>query len=93
MAANELKLKDDVRRAERADKILNDQLVKEALNNIKQALYFNIESSSWRSRGEREECYRMLKVVARFQKEFEDHIRNGKVAGSRLTELLMKVKR
>lgn len=91
--ASEQKLKEDIARADRADRILADSLVKDALQSIKETLYHNIESSSWRSRNEREECYRMLKVVDKFKEQFEQHLKTGKLARSRLDELLNKIKR
>ena len=91
--SEELKLKEDVARAERAERIMSDPLVRGALDKMRATLYSNIESSGWRARGEREEAYRLLKLLGRFEGEFETHIRGGKVARSLLEDLKRKIKR
>lgn len=93
MKDDERKLQEDVRRAEHAQRILNDVLVKEALAGIEATLYHNIKTSSYKQAEEREECYRMLRVIDTFRSQFEAHIRNGKVSRSRLEALLNAIKR
>lgn len=91
--SEELRLKETAARAERAERIMSDPLVKGALENMRDTLYHNIETSIWRARGEREEAYRMLKLIKRFEADFEAHMRDGKVARSRLDELKRKLMR
>jgi predicted GNAT family acetyltransferase len=90
---SEQKLRNEVQRAEHAERLLKDTLLNEVLSSLEETLYHNIKTSTYKQVDEREECYRMLRVVESFRGQFESLIRNGKVARSRLDELLNKIKR
>lgn len=81
-----------MQRAERARQLLGDPMIVEALQAMRETAYKNIESSSWRSRGEREELYRMLRTIAAFEKQFHKIITDGKAAKSKLEEVTQKIK-
>jgi hypothetical protein len=86
-------LEEKVRRAEHAERILNDKLVKDALNSMKQTVFHNIETSHFKHVDEREDLYKMLRAINAFEEEFKQHIQGGKKAKSRLQEILNKLKR
>lgn len=81
-----LDLQQRINRADHAERIINDQIVKYALEKMRNTIYHNIETSAWDKRDEREECFRMLKVIARFEKEFQVIMADGKVAKESLMD-------
>ena len=91
--SEELRLKESIAKADRAERIMTDPLVVDALDKMRSTLYHNIETSGWRARGEREEAYRLLKLLGRFKAEFEAYMRDGKVSRSKLEQLTNKIMR
>lgn len=86
-------LKAKIQRAEHAERILNDKLVKEALTNMRETVFHNIRTSNFKQIEERENLYKMLKAIDGFEEEFKRQIQGGAKARSRLQELLNKIKR
>lgn len=78
-------------RGKQADRLLNDPLIKEVLQGMRDALCKNLETSAWRDNEEREEIYRMLKTVTAFERELIKRVKAGKVALSYLEQLKKKV--
>ena len=74
-------------KGEKAERIINDPLVKEALDKMRTTVYNNIESSHFEAVGEREELYKTLKVIRQFEKSFADEIRAATKAKHKLEEL------
>lgn len=86
-------LQEKIQRAEHAERILNDRLVKEALEGMRETVFHNIRTSNFKQVEERENLYKMLKAIDGFEEEFRRQIQGGIKARSRLQELLNKIKR
>ena len=85
---SEADLRGKVNRGDHAQRILDDPLVKEVLENMRQTVYYNIATSNFKQVEERENLYLMLKAIEGFEREFKDAINGGKKAQSRLINLL-----
>lgn len=70
----------DVARAERARRILDDELVKGALADMKRRIVEAWEQSPARDVEGREHLHRYLKVIGQFEGAFIAHIETGKIA-------------
>ena len=81
----------EMRKAERAEKVLNDPLVKEALAGIEETIFYNFKTSKYKASEEREELYKMMQVCDKFREQFAKWIRDGQVSRARLNEKLRKV--
>lgn len=91
-SSEELELKKKIERGNKAEQILKDPLIKEAIQNMKNTVYHNIETSSYRQTKQREELYRMLKTIDHFQSQFEQMVNGKKKAESMLQALLNKAR-
>lgn len=85
--ADERDLVAQVQKGEKADRIINDPLVKEVLEKMRTTVYNNIESSHFAASEEREELYKTLKVIRGFEKAFADEVRAATKAKHKLEEL------
>ena len=83
-------LREKAQRADHAERILNDQIVQEALKGMRDVAYDNIRTSHFKDVEERESIYRMLKTIDSFERQFTDAINGGKKAKSRLKELFKR---
>lgn len=83
-------LERDIQRAERAKQILNDTLVREALEGMEKTVFHNIKTSHFKNTEEREDLYKMLRAIEEFRSEFQRHIRGGEKAQSFLKKLIGK---
>ena len=81
-------LQGKINRGDHADRILKDPLIQEAIKGMRDKVFQNIRTSHWKDVDEREELYKMLKVIDDFEHQFTDAINGGKKAKSRLTDLL-----
>ena len=70
----------DIGRAERARAILEDEMVKGALADMKRLIVEAWEQSPVRDVEGREHLHRYLKVIGQFEGAFIAHITTGKVA-------------
>lgn len=70
----------DLARAERAKLILEDELVKGALADMKQRIVEAWEQSPVRDVEGREHLHRYLKVIGQFEGALRSHIETGKIA-------------
>lgn len=83
--------KDTVVRAHQAEALRDNTLLKEFINDMRQTVYNNIESSSRKDTDDREELYKMLKVISSFEHQLRRCINHGKVAQSRLDVFMQKI--
>lgn len=83
----EAKLRKDMERAERAKRVLENELVKEAIEVIKTNVRTAWESSKANDKEGREEAWKMLKVVNEFERHFVNLVTSGKMAEKELSRL------
>lgn len=91
--SEELKLRQQMAEAERARQLLEDPMIVSALDDMRNTVYTNIRTSSFRQKDEREYLYLQLKAIDEFERKFKLRIQNGRLAESRLAELGRKIKR
>jgi hypothetical protein len=91
--SEELDLRQQVVDAERARQLLKDPMLVAALDDMRNTVYTNIRTSSFRQKDEREYLYLQLKAIDEFERKFKLRIQNGRLAESRLAELGRKIKR
>jgi hypothetical protein len=91
--SEELKLRQQMAEAERARQLLEDPMIVAALDDMRNTVYTNIRTSSFRQKEEREYLYLQLKAIDEFERKFKLRIQNGRLAESRLVELGRKLKR
>lgn len=82
------KLEAQVREGDHAKRILEDPLVNEVLQSMRETIYHNISTSRFDATDEREELYKQLVAVKAFEREFTKRINQGKVARTRLEQLI-----
>ena len=90
---SETDLREKVQRANQARVLLNDPLLQECLKDMRETVFYNIRTSHHDATEEREDLYRMLKAIDGFEREFTRRISDGKVAQSRLDQLINKIRR
>lgn len=91
--SEELDLRQQIADAERARQLLKDPMLVAALDDMRNTVYTNIRTSSFRQKEEREYLYLQLKAIDEFERKFKLRIQNGRLAESRLAELGRKIKR
>lgn len=91
--SEERDLRNKIQRAEHAERILNDSAVQGALKSMRETVYHNIRTSNFKQVEEREDLYKMLCAIDKFEREFIEAINGGKKAKSRLEEIISKLKR
>jgi hypothetical protein len=91
MSKSERQLKEDIRRGEKAERIMTDPLVKQAIARMRADVMHNIENTNSSETEFREALYMMLKVIRKFEKLLDQHIR-GKAKAFSLLEKLKIVK-
>lgn len=91
--SEELKLRQTMAEAERARQLLEDPMVVAALDDLRNTVYTNIRTSSFKQKEEREYLYLQLKAIDEFERKFKLRIQNGRLAESRLEDLKRKIKR
>jgi len=91
--SEELDLRQQIAEAERARQLLKDPMIVAALDEMRDTVYTNIRTSSFRQKEEREYLYLQLKAIDEFERKFKLRIQNGKLAESRLDEMKRKLKR
>ena len=75
-------------RAEKAKATLENDFIKDAIQEIREACYKNISLSAHDQGDLREDLYYMLRAVTAFERVLHHHIRDGKVED--LNELNIK---
>lgn len=79
-----------IRKGEHAERLINDPLVKEVLENMRNTVYNNIRTSHYKDREDREDLYKSLKAIDAFETEFKQMINGGKKAKKTLKDLFYK---
>lgn len=74
-----MSLTENQRRAEQAEALSKNSLLKEALESIKAQCYYQIENSDLSKKEFREDCCLMLKACLMFQNELMYYINAGKL--------------
>lgn len=90
--SEEIDLRQQMAEAERARQLLKDPMIVAALDELRNTVYTNIRTSSFKQKEEREYLYLQLKAIDEFERKFKIRISNGKLAESRLAELKRKIK-
>lgn len=91
--SDEMELRKQIADGERARQLLKDPMLVAALDDLRETVYTNIRTSSFKQKEEREYLYLQLKAIDEFERKFKFRIQNGKLAESRLTELKRKIQR
>ena len=68
------------RKADDAKRLLNDPILKEALRDLKDTCFYNIESSTHEQAQEREDLYYMLRCISAFERQLTKYIQEGTVS-------------
>ena len=68
------------RKAEHAERLLKDPLLQEALEELKETCFYNIETSSHTAIEEREDLYYMLRCIKAFESRLKTYIKTGTVS-------------
>lgn len=77
----------DLQVGERAKQVLNDPMVQDAINGMREAVFHNIRTSHHSKSEEREDLYKMLRAIDEFEKQFTQKINGGKKAKTLLEKL------
>lgn len=72
-------------------RILNDPLLKEALQSMRDDCYQSIESSAFFQRRNREEAYKLLRTINSFENKLKKAVENGAVEGAKQERRTQKV--
>ena len=91
--SEELKLRKQIAEAERARQFLEDPMMVAALDDLRNTVYSNIRSSSFKQKEEREYLYLQLRAIDEFERKFKIRIQTVKLAESRLDEMMRKIQR
>lgn len=89
------KLRVDMNRADRAKRILEDEMVRDALSSMRSSITEKWESSKESDTEGRERAFRMLHALNEFERYFTTIIQTGKYATaelSRIQKLKQKVR-
>lgn len=78
---------DALRRAEHAKRLLEDELVKEALQSIEDELTRGWKESPATDQGGRERIFQMLCILQSFRRFFETAMNDGKVHAYNVQQL------
>ena len=79
-----MSLDEDVERAARAEKLLNDDLLVEAFASVRMAIFEKIEATPVRDKEGLSYLHLMLKCQKDARKYLEHTVRNGKVAANEI---------
>jgi hypothetical protein len=81
---NEIELHQKKMRGIKAKQLLDDELIKMAINDIREGIFKQIASSAFNEKEEREDAYRMLRAVECFEGQLKRHINTGRAAEEEL---------
>lgn len=71
---------DKKKRAQKAKLLLEDEVLLAALAEMKEACYYNIETSKHDAINEREDLYYMMRCITKFKEILKRFINEGKTA-------------
>lgn len=83
-------LEDQIRMAGEAEMILDHHLVRGALDALRADAYAKIEMTKPSQKEEREFLYHRLQAINGFERQFQFHIENGRMAVSMLDQYRAK---
>jgi len=89
---NEFDLKKAVQDATRAEQLMNDPMIQSSLKKMRENVYLNIRTSHYKDIDDREDLYKMLRVMDEFEEAFKRVMKGGQVAQSKLRQLKSKLK-
>ena len=81
------KAHNDINRAERARQVMADPIVREALTAMKGDLYNKFCSTEFKASAERDEIWRKMQTIAKFEGYFKSVMTDGKIGQQTLTML------
>lgn len=84
---DEIQLRKFTERASRAKQLMEDEMVVEALTTIRSNLHSIWESSKHEEERQREEAWKMLKIMNEFERFFLKVMEDGKIAQKELSTL------
>lgn len=84
---------DKVKRGAKAKSLLGDPILKQALEDMREACCHNIETSHHESGKEREDLYYMMRCISKFKEILEMYIDEGKEAEGIKTLNIKQLKR
>ena len=90
---DEKKLHQASMRGKKAKALLEDELIRSALDDIREIVYGKIAASAFDEKEAREDCYRMLRAAEMFEGMLKRHINTGLAAEERLSTMQRVVKR
>ena len=67
------------RKADDAKRLLNDPILSEAIQTLRETCFHNIESSSHDQAEQREDLYYMLRCISAFERQLKQYIQDGTV--------------
>jgi len=79
------KATNDINRATRASQVMADPMVQEALTAIKGDLYTKFCSTEFKESDERDEIWRKMQTVKKFEGYFQSAMTDGKIGQQTLT--------
>lgn len=79
---DEEKEQKEIGRGQQAERLLNDDLIKEAFELIYANLFDKWHNSPSLDKDGREDCYRQMKALNEFKRHFEHVLRTGKLAST-----------
>lgn len=85
----ELEMRDAIVRANRAMQIIEDPMIQEAFDLMRQDAYAKIEATKPGQAQEREYLYLYLKAITNFEQQFAFTIDEGRVAKSKWDEFVL----
>lgn len=89
MSKDKGKLEEAMRKGAHADKLLEDPIIVEVLAKMKDTVYHNFMTSKFDARGEREDLYKQMQTINRFETELRVLMKGGRDART-LWEKLFK---
>ncbi len=75
-----MNVKNIIKVGKEAKQRLEDPLFKAVLKEMRDACYYNIEHSNYRSKDEREDLYHMMRCISKFEEILIKMMEDGKLA-------------
>ena len=85
--AEERDLRPASNRAARARQIIEDDMVVSAFSDIETMLMGAIKESRPDQSAEREDAYRLMRLMGKFKNAFRKHLKDGQIADHRILEI------
>lgn len=82
-----------IKRGKDAEKVLNNPLIAEALEGMRESMHSGWARSGFNDKNGRNECYIMLRAIDSFDAQLKCWVTNGKAAETTLEKLGKKLKK